>query len=468
LQTEETVLFHSLPFVGVFLPLTYLVYWRLRGRAHRYQWLAVAGCVFYAVLDYKFCALLVASMLLTYAAGVGLSIWQDPLRRRLCAAVPLAGGLFLLGFFKFAMVWLDTANSVANKFQLAIEVPHLSLMVPLGLSWYVAGMLIYIIETYTGRIQPTRNFWEFACQITFFPKLIAGPIARFWQTDADLKNLGQAEGNSSVRLGLSFFALGMIQKVLIADTLAGLIDPGLKHYGQLSTAGAWMCMLGYTYQFYFDCAGYFDMAVGLGHLFGIRLPQNFNSPYQAVDLRDFWRRWNITISAVLRDFIYFPLGGSRGSRSQTCRNLFITMLLCGIGHGPNWAFVAWGGYHGVLLAANYLGARQWDRLPRFLRQLGTFFLIVIGWVFFRSDDLPMAFALLRTMFSAHAGPTLPHTPSLLLILVTSAVIAHGLPDAGLLSHRWRLLPGLAIAGLFALCLVMIYGSQPSSYLICSF
>jgi alginate O-acetyltransferase complex protein AlgI len=267
---------------------------------------------------------------------------------------------------------------------------------------------------------------------------------------------------------LSFFALGMIQKILIADTLAGWIDPALQHYDRLSTAGAWMCMLGYAYQFYFDCAGYFDMAVGLGHLFGIRLPQNFNSPYQAVDLRDFWRRWNITISAVLRDFIYFPLGGSRGGRARTCRNLFLTMLLCGIGHGPNWTFVAWGGYHGVLLAANYLAARQWEQLPRFLRQLGTFFLIVISWVFFRSDNLPMALSLLGTMFAAKGGPALPHTPSLLLILATSAVIAHGLPNTWLLSHRWGVLPGLAIAGLFALCLVVIYGSQPSSYLICSF
>ena len=310
------MLFHSLLFLGVFLPLTYLIYWKLRGKTQRYQWLAITGCAFYAVWNYKFCVLLVMAMLLTYLAGVGLSVWHEPWRRRLCAAVPVAGGLFLLGFFKFTTVWLDTANSLAHDWQLAVDLPHLSLMVPLGLSWYVAGMVIYVIETYTGRIQPTRNFWEFACQITFFPKLIAGPIARFWQTDADLKNLDQAERNSNLRLGLSFFALGMIQKVLIADTLAGVIDPALAHYRQLSTAGAWMCMLGYTYQFYFDCAGYFDMAVGLGHMFGIRLPQNFNSPYQAVDIRDFWRRWNITISAVLRDFIYFPLGGSRGGASD--------------------------------------------------------------------------------------------------------------------------------------------------------
>ena len=462
------MLFHSLLFLGVFLPLTYLIYWKLRGKTQRYQWLAITGCAFYAVWNYKFCVLLVMAMLLTYLAGVGLSVWHEPWRRRLCAAVPVAGGLFLLGFFKFTTVWLDTANSLAHDWQLAVDLPHLSLMVPLGLSWYVAGMVIYVIETYTGRIQPTRNFWEFACQITFFPKLIAGPIARFWQTDADLKNLDQAERNSNLRLGLSFFALGMIQKVLIADTLAGVIDPALAHYRQLSTAGAWMCMLGYTYQFYFDCAGYFDMAVGLGHMFGIRLPQNFNSPYQAVDIRDFWRRWNITISAVLRDFIYFPLGGSRGGRVQTCRNLMITMVVCGIGHGPNWAFVVWGAYHGTLLAANYLAARQVDQLPRFLRHVVTFGLIVIGWVFFRSDDLPMAFTLLQTMFTTKGGTAMHYPPSFLLVLVLSAIIAHGLPNSWLLSHRWGLLPGLVIAGLFAFCMVVIYGSQPSVYLICHF
>jgi alginate O-acetyltransferase complex protein AlgI len=247
-----------------------------------------------------------------------------------------------------------------------------------------------------------------------------------------------------------------------------MINPPLRDYASLSTIGSWLCMLGYTYQLYFDFSGYSDMAVGLGYLFGIRLPQNFNSPYKAVDIADFWRRWHMSLSSCLRDYLYIPLGGSRGGEWQTSRNLLITMLLGGLWHGANWTFVLWGGFHGLLLIAHRSGRHTWEALPRGVRWIATFLLVTIGWVFFRSDDFAMANTLLRSMLLGSEGVTMPWAGSLCGMLLVAAVVAHKMPNTFELKHEWRGWQAVGLAGLFVVCLSVIYGPQPSPFLYFQF
>jgi len=469
------VLFNSLPFLYGFLPVTYLVFWRLRSKRSRYAWLTLTGYVFYSFWDYRFCALMATSTLVSYLAGLGLRAWDDSRRRRLCLIAPVTIDLCLLGFFKYAGFAMANANRLGELLHLPIYLSGPTIILPVGISFYTFHTITYIVDSYRRAITPTRNLLEFSCYVSLFSQLVAGPIVRFSQIERDLENIDHGDRGQGWARGWSLFALGMIKKVLIADTIAAAINPALAQYATLSTGGAWLCMLGYAYQIYFDFSGYSDMAVGLGHLFGIGIPQNFNSPYRALDIADFWRRWHISLSTCLRDYLYIPLGGNRGPRWLTYRNLMITMLLGGLWHGASWTFVAWGGYHGALLAAYRLGGRRyWDPLPASVRRAGTFFLVVVGWVFFRASSFSMAASLLGTMFSWTAAPGawgagVGVGGLLLLVAVTiAALVAHVGANTSELRHEWRPLASTALAALFVLCLVVIYGGPRMPFLYFQF
>ena len=306
------MLFNSLPFLYGFLPLTYLVFWRLRTKRSRYAWLTVTGYVFYSFWDYRFCALMATSTLVSYLAGLGLRAWDDPRRRRLCLIAPVTIDLCLLGFFKYAGFAMANANRLGELLHLPIYLSGPTIILPVGISFYTFHTITYIVDSYRRAITPTRDLLEFSCYVSLFSQLVAGPIVRFKQIERDLENIDHGDRGRGWAPGWSLFTLGMIKKVLIADTIAAAVNPTLAQYATLSTGGAWLCMLGYTYQIYFDFSGYSDMAVGLGSLFGIGIPRNFNSPYRALDIADFWRRWHISLSTCLRDYLYIPLGGSRG------------------------------------------------------------------------------------------------------------------------------------------------------------
>ena len=267
---------------------------------------------------------------------------------------------------------------------------------------------------------------------------------------------------------MSFFTLGMIKKVLIADSIASIINPALAQWNYLSTAGAWLCALGYAYQLYFDFSGYSDMAVGLALFFGVRLPQNFNSPYKALDPSDFWRRWHISLSTILRDYLYIPLGGGLGGKWLTCRNLMITMLLGGLWHGANWTFVAWGAFHGLLLIASRYGSRGVVWMPEWLRRAVTFVLVVVGWVLFRSTSFVMAVGWLKKMFVWETATNFKGTGILVLLILIAGGLAHFCPNSFELSHRWSWVSALALAALFAACIIVIYGSNPTPFLYFQF
>jgi alginate O-acetyltransferase complex protein AlgI len=268
--------------------------------------------------------------------------------------------------------------------------------------------------------------------------------------------------------GLSLFCIGLAKKVLLADTVAAIIDPALKHYTDLGTLETWACMVGYAFQIYFDFSGYSDMAVGLGALFGLTIPWNFNSPYKAVDISDFWRRWHISLSSCLRDYLYIPLGGNRGPIGATYRNLLVTMLLGGLWHGANWTFVLWGLYHGLLLALYRVARGFWDPRPVVLRRAATFLLVVIGWTLFRSESVSMAGHLVATMFTWRQGAAMPGFSTLLVALCVLGWICWSLPNTSELRHKWRLAGRLSLAILYVLCALVIYSGSPSPFLYFQF
>ena len=463
------MLFNSLVFLFLFLPIVYFGFWRLRTKKHRFIWLTVASYIFYGTWNYKFCALMAFSTAVSYFAGRAMLGTTDPRRRKLFLLVPVTIDLLLLGFFKYFNFTVSSFAELSAWLHVPIHPPALNIILPVGISFYTFHTISYMVDAYRGVITPTRNFWEFSCYVSLFSQLVAGPIVRFRQVEADLDNLDHADRTRWLNIGWSFFAIGMMKKVLLADTIAAVINPAWKDVAHLSSLGAWLCVLGYTYQIYFDFSGYSDMAVGLGYLFGIRLPQNFSSPYKALNIADFWRRWHISLSTCLRDYLYIPLGGSRVfSNWLVYRNLLITMLLGGLWHGANWTFVFWGGYHGALLCLYRLFGKFWDRLPVIVQRVGTFFLIVIGWVFFRSDSFSVAAEMIARMFTSFAGSYFPGLLGLLVALTIAAAIAHFARNTFEMNHEWN---SWSVAGLslgYTVALLAIASGQQSPFLYFQF
>ncbi len=462
------MLFNSYVFLFVFLPITYAVFWTLRSARTRYVWLTATGYVFYGYWNPRFCLLMAFSTLVSFLAGLGLLNATDERRRKLFLIVPITIDLSLLGFFKYANFAVSSATSVIGWFGGHVVPPHWSIVLPIGISFYTFHTISYIVDSYRGVVKPTRNFFEFAAYVSLFSQLVAGPIVRFRQIEQDLEGLGSATPRRWLARGLSFLAVGLIEKVLIADSLAAFVDPALADYHALSTAGAWLAMLGYTFQIYFDFSGYSTMAVGLGYLFGLRIPQNFNSPYKALDPSDFWKRWHISLSTCMRDYLYIPFGGNRGGEWRTYRNLMLTMLIGGLWHGASWTFVAWGAYHGALLSLHRKFGRGWDTLGATTRQIGMFFFAVFGWVFFRATDFAMAAALLQRMFVPATG-RLVAQPALAAALVgVAAAWAMRGPNAFEMPHTVTWPRAFAYSAAAAAALAIIAGTRSSPFLYFQF
>jgi alginate O-acetyltransferase complex protein AlgI len=318
-----------------------------------------------------------------------------------------------------------------------VHAPHFNIILPIGISFYTFHTISYIVDSYRRVIRPTRRFFEFAAYVSLFSQLVAGPIVRFRQIEEDLEAIGEADRWRWFSRGVRFFVIGLAEKVIVADYLAYFVDPALANWAHLSTVGTWLVMLGYTFQLYFDFSGYSSMAVGLGFLFGLRIPQNFNSPYKSRDPSEFWRRWHISLSSCLRDYVYIPLGGNREGEWKAYRNLMLTMLIGGLWHGANWTFVVWGGYHGVLLALYRRYARVWDKLPALARQAAMFLAATIGWVWFRATDMRMVAGLFHRMFVPTAGAQPEQVGVLVPLLLIAMWWAMVGPNAFDTDAAWR-------------------------------
>jgi alginate O-acetyltransferase complex protein AlgI len=461
------MLFNSLVFLFAFLPIAYTVFWLLRGKQSRYVWLTLTGYVFYGWWDWRFCSLMAFSTLVSYTAGRAMAAATDPHRRKWCMIVPIVADLSLLGFFKYANFTLDTVHGLGSLLGFDIAIPHLNIILPIGISFYTFHTISYIVDCYRRTITPTRNLFEFAAYVSLFSQLIAGPIVRFRQIEADLENLGAADRTRWLGRGLRFFIIGLVEKTIIADSLAPVVDQAWAHAGTLSSLGAWSAVLGYAFQLYFDFDGYSTMAVGLGFLFGLRIPQNFNSPYKATDPSDFWRRWHISLSSCLRDYLYIPLGGNRHGELDTYRNLMLTMLIGGLWHGANWTFVIWGAYHGLLLAAYRRYGSVWDRLPALVRRAGMFALVTLGWIVFRAPSMGSAVRMMGRLVVPTAGFVPDGLALFGLVLAIAALWGLAGPNAFDLDATWQPRRRYAFAlaaGLgAAVAIIASTGSSPFLY-----
>jgi D-alanyl-lipoteichoic acid acyltransferase DltB (MBOAT superfamily) len=405
------VLFNSYVFIFLFLPVILLIYTLLvkGGRKEgSMAWLVAASLFFYGWWNPAYLVLIIGSMVFNYFAGMVLTGSKS----RLMLALGISVNLGLLGYFKYADFFIENMNDI---FGLDWNLQHIVL--PLAISFFTFQQIAYLVDAYR---QETKeyNFLHYALFVSFFPQLIAGPIVHHKEMLPQfIKDVGRVMRYEYIAVGLSVFFLGLFKKVVVADSLA---EYSIQAFGTVAAGEmltffeAWKGALAYTFQLYFDFSGYSDMAIGLALMFGIRLPLNFNSPYKSTSIIEFWQRWHITLSRFLRDYLYIPLGGNRKGQPRRYLNLMITMLLGGLWHGAEWTFVLWGGLHGFYLVVNH----AWRRLKELCgvvyhhaffsttSRLLTFFVVVIGWVFFRADDVPAAILMLKSMFG-HGGVVWP-------------------------------------------------------------
>jgi len=413
------VLFNSYSFIFLFLPTTFAGMFWLGKYSQRLAalWLGLLSLIFYAVWDSRFVVVLLSSIAFNYGAGylIGLrhAVGARMQAKHLLVAAIVAN-LMLLGYFKYTNFFITAMNTGG------LQLKELDIVLPLGISFFTFTQIAFLVDVYRG-IAREANFIHYLLFVTYFPHLIAGPVLHHKQMMPQFANPATYRINSgNIAVGLTIFVLGLSKKVLIADSLAEYANPvfDLARDGHaVMFFEAWIGALAYTLQLYFDFSGYTDMAIGLSLMLNVRLPLNFDSPYQATSIIDFWRRWHITLSAFLRDYLYFPLGGNRKGPLRRYVNLLATMLLGGLWHGAGWTFIFWGGLHGIYLMINHgwreLKVRRgWGEGGSFTRLAAgaiTFVAILVAWVFFRAETFSGAWSILSGMVGIN-GISLP--PSL--------------------------------------------------------
>lgn len=407
------MVFSSFTFLLLFLPITLLGYYLLPGRA-RNVWLLALSILFYAWGEPDFIFVLLLSILLNYAFALLVEKASPRLRRR-TLALGVMLNLGLLFYYKYVAFLVAQLGDMLAIFQWARpDVPDIIL--PIGISFFTFQGISYLVDVYRKDVPPQRSLTNVAMYIALFPQLIAGPIVRYTSIAHEIEHR-KLTLDMAVH-GLQLFALGLGKKVVLANSLGSVADAAFTlPTSSLATGTAWTGALAYTLQIYFDFSGYSDMAIGLGLLLGFHFPLNFNYPYIATSMTEFWRRWHISLSTWFRDYLYIPLGGNRGGSAKTYRNLFIVFCATGIWHGANWTFLIWGLWHGLFLILERRHGHALDRVPRLLRHAYVLLAVVTGWIFFRCESLPQALAYLQVLFLPQA--TLPVAETAAHAIMTS-------------------------------------------------
>lgn len=429
------MVFSAYPFLLLFLPLTLVGYYGLRAAGWRrasVDFLLLASFAFYAFWSLPHLALLIASIAGNYYCGrYAASAAPDRLRRAAMIAGVL-GNLSLIFGFKY----LDFAGSNLSAV-IGADWTFRNIILPLGISFYTFQQIAYLVDCFKAK-DGEKSFRDYALFVTFFPQLIAGPIVHHRYTRPQFSGLAGTQVNADyIPYGVMIFAMGLAKKTLIADPIARAIDPlfaAAAAGDPVGAVAAWTAMVGYTLQIYFDFSGYCDMAIGLGLMLGVRLPVNFNSPYRAKSIIDFWRRWHMTLSAFLRDYVYIPLGGNKGGELFRLRNIFLTMLIGGLWHGAAWTFIIWGAIHASLITANH-AARIWlPQLDRWrgpvagaVKQSALLAAIMVAWIYFRADGVSAAHAVIGGLFGG-AGDYAPD-PFILALIAFGAALALFAPNS---------------------------------------
>lgn len=391
------MLFSSITFLFIFLPLTLLLYYLVPFRMKNYVMLA-ASLIFYAWGEPVYIILMILSIILNYFRGQDIYEKRDNARAmKMSLMFGVVMNLLILGFFKYYGLLMDTINAI-----LPIDIPYRVLALPIGISFYTFQAMSYLIDVYRKEVKPQENVLYFALYISMFPQLIAGPIVRYIDIEEQLKE--RSINSTKFGEGAMYFIRGLAKKVVLANTFGSVYEQvAAMQMGSFSTLTAWVGAIAYAFQIYFDFGGYSDMAIGLGKMFGFEFLPNFNYPYIAKSITDFWRRWHISLSTWFREYVYIPLGGNRCTPSRHILNLLIVWMLTGLWHGAQWNFMFWGLYYGVILILEkYLWGSKIEKLPSAVQHIYAFVLVLFGWVFFFSPTLGYAGQYLKVMFGIGA------------------------------------------------------------------
>lgn len=426
-------------FLPAFLALYYLTPFRWKSPL-----ILVASYAFYAWWRLDFLLLFFAVTLWNYFIGMQLGkAGARTVKAKRWVSLGVAADLLTLGYFKYADFGVGSLNTLLASIG-SEPLPLAEILLPIGISFYIFHAISYIVDVYRGDAEPSRRFSDFAAFIALFPQLVAGPVLRYKDLAAQFAE--RSHTLDKFTEGAGRFMLGFVKKVFIADSIAPLADNAFA-LAEPSAADAWIGILAYAAQLYFDFSGYSDMAVGLGLMMGFRFIENFNQPYISRSITEFWRRWHISLSTWLRDYLYIPLGGNRGGTLNTYRNLFLTMLLGGLWHGANWTFVLWGMWHGMWLCLERaFGPERTTSGFSILPWLSTLFIVLMGWVAFRAETLPEAFNFYAALFSGDFRFSAVYADSITrLQLYTLALAWMIVVVFGLRSQNKRLWPRTATA-----------------------
>lgn len=395
------MLFSSLTFLFLFLPVLLILYFVI---PHKYMRirniiLLIFSLIFYAWGEPKYIFLMMLTVFISYIFGLLINKSKKRLNKLICLVISIILITSSLIYFKYTNFFIDNIN---NIFNLNINIKNIVL--PIGISFYTFQILTYIIDLYRGKIKVQKNFFNLALYISFFPQLIAGPIVKYETIEDQLTN--RKETLDKVISGLERFIIGLSKKVIIANNMAIIADA--VYNNSILNNLSWIVLLlgvfAYTFQIYFDFSGYSDMAIGLGKIFGFEFLENFNYPYIAKNITDFWQRWHISLTTFFREYIYIPLGGNRVSKSRWILNMAIVWILTGFWHGAAWTFIIWGIYYLILLLLERTILKKvWDKCPRILGQIITFMLVSIGWIIFRANDLSSLSVIIKNIFTLHQG-----------------------------------------------------------------
>src|SRR3954468_1453890 len=430
------MLFNSLTFVVFFL-VVLAAYWSMRSWEARKNLLLVASYIFYGAWNPPFAALLFATTALDFYRGRKMGNIQTPAERRVWLVISVAVNLSMLGFFKYGNFLLENFEWVLARGGIQYKPPHLDVFLPIGISFYTFHSLSYTLDIYRGVMRPTRSLRDFTLAVSFFPQLVAGPIVRAGDFLPQLQAPPKPQ-NGRFLWGLALMTLGLFEKVVLADTmLSGAADRVFGHGGPLVALDSWIGVIAFAGQIFFDFAGYSTCAIGAALCLGFHLKDNFRFPYAAIGFSDFWRRWHISLSTFLRDYLYIPLGGNQVRPFRAAFNLVIVIFLGGLWHGAAWTFVVWGLLHGSYLVIErvvriFYEDAAWTNhfAVRFAVGAATYAAVCIAWVFFRASDFTIASRMLTGMFGGHA-----HGDA---ILSTREILQVGSVTAGVIAMHWAM------------------------------
>lgn len=471
------MVFSSHIFVFYFLLLAVAAYFAVPSRTGKHVVLTLFSYAFYGWWNPWFVFLMLGSTAIDYYCGKMITAnGAPPSRRKLGVTLSVLSNLSILAFFKYFTFAVGSVSGLAQMLglpEIALSPMFYNIVLPVGISFYTFQSMSYSIDLYRGHAKPAPDFLSFACYVSMFPQLVAGPIVRYGSVaDQIRERVHTVEGFT---YGLVRFNLGFAKKILLANPMGGIADTCFQAgAGSLDTPAAWLGVCAYAFQIYFDFSAYSDMAIGLGRMFAFKFPENFNSPYKSKSITEFWRRWHISLSSFLRDYLYIPLGGNRKGPKRTYVNLITVMLLGGLWHGAQVTFIIWGAIHGVMLALERLMGKDsfYGKLPGALRVAVTFVIVLITWVFFRAENLEVAMRYLGAMFgiggdnpAAAIVTAQVLRPAAIFYFIIAALAAFAAPRTSDILKRLTLTKAIAslLLLVFSLAVMFSQGFNPFLY-----